>query len=190
MSCCAGLVGAGATRKRRLGAVLAGGKSTRFGSDKALATIDGERLLDIAVAALAPHCDRVVVVGRQDEAHRCVADWPKPDCGPLGGIAGALEHALASGYDEVLTCGVDSVDLPADLADRLWPSPAFLTAQPVVGMWRADAAGVIEKIMYGEGKHSMRAFADAVGARGVTLARDPLNINTAADLERVERHGL
>jgi molybdopterin-guanine dinucleotide biosynthesis protein A len=190
MSCCVGLVGASATRQRRLGAVLAGGKSSRFGSDKALAMLEGKRLLDRAVAALEPYCDKVVVVGRSDSVHDCVPDWPQPDCGPLGGVAGAFEAARERGYDEVLTSGVDSVALPDRLTDALWPAPAYLDAQPVVGLWRAEAAGALEEIMFGKGKHSMRAFAERISARPVKLSRDPVNINTAADLERVQRHGL
>ncbi|MBA4355105.1 MAG: molybdenum cofactor guanylyltransferase, partial [Novosphingobium sp.] len=44
----------------------------------------------------------------------------------------------------------------------------------------------------GDGRHSMRAFAEAVGARAVRLEQNPANINTPADLESAERrsHGL
>ena len=49
-----------------LGAVLAGGQSTRFGSDKALAELDGSTLLTRAVDLLAGWCEHVVVVGRED----------------------------------------------------------------------------------------------------------------------------
>jgi molybdopterin-guanine dinucleotide biosynthesis protein A len=175
---------------RRLGAVLAGGKSSRFGSDKAVALLAGERLLDRAVATLAPHCEAVVVIGREDARHACVADWPAPGMGPLGGLAGALGHALRHGYDEVLTCGVDSVALPADFAQALTPAPAYLEAQPVIGLWPAQAAGILEEILLGPGKHSMRAFVERTGARPVKLAREPANINRVEDLERVERHGL
>ena len=49
-----------------LGAVLAGGQSSRFGSDKALAVLDGQTLLTRAVATLAQWCDTVVVVGRSE----------------------------------------------------------------------------------------------------------------------------
>src|SRR3546814_5020197 len=71
-----------------LGAVLAGGRSSRFGSDKALAMLGGRTLLDHAQAALRPHCDALIVVGRGEG----LADWPQPDMGPLGGVAGALRH--------------------------------------------------------------------------------------------------
>src|SRR3546814_3555756 len=42
-------------RVKTLGAVLAGGRSSRFGSDKALAMLGGRTLLDHAQAALRPH---------------------------------------------------------------------------------------------------------------------------------------
>jgi molybdenum cofactor guanylyltransferase len=172
-----------------LGAVLAGGRSSRFGSDKALALLDGRSLLDHAVATLRDQCDAVVVVGRDHPAG--VSDWPAPHAGPLGGIAGALHHALASGFRTVLTCGVDSVGLPDDLVARLGPAPAYLEVQPVVGHWPAQAAGALEELLCGTGKHSMRAFAARIGARAVRIDRIPANVNTPADLAGLEaRHGL
>ena len=172
---------------RRLGAILAGGRSTRFGSDKAVAKLDGLRLIDRAVAGFTPSCDAVIVVGREDPDHICTPDWPQPDCGPLGGLAGALRYARVQGFDEVLSCGVDSVALPADLADLLTPAPAFLAAQPVVGLWPATAIDALEAILLGPGSKAVRAFADMIGARAVALERDPYNVNTADDLEKLRR---
>ena len=167
----------------RLGAVLAGGQSSRFGTDKALAVLHGETLLDRARTLLAPQCDAVVVVGREDG----VPDWPRPHMGPLGGIAGALRHAAAHGFAEVLTIAVDAVNLPADLAARLAPAPACLAAQPVIGLWPVTALPAVEAILAGAGRHSMRALADAVAARAVHLAAEPANINTPADLAALAR---
>jgi molybdopterin-guanine dinucleotide biosynthesis protein A len=76
-----------------LGAVLAGGQSSRFGSDKALAELDGRTLLARAVEALQAQCDAVVVVGREDAPVPTLPDRPRPGMGPLGGIAAALHHA-------------------------------------------------------------------------------------------------
>ena len=70
-----------------LGVVLAGGRSSRFGSDKALAELGGKPLLAHAVERLGAWCDDVVVAGRETAAARGIADWPRPDMGPLGGIA-------------------------------------------------------------------------------------------------------
>lgn len=174
-----------------LGCVLAGGRARRFGSDKALAELDGQTLLARAVETLALWCNAVVVVGRDEAPAPTLPDWPRPGMGPLGGIAAALRHARKTGYDAVLSCGVDAPFLPGNLPELLSPAPAYLPDQPVIGLWPADAASAVEAILLGAGKHSMRALAEAVGARPVHLAAAPANINTPADLRAAERqHGL
>ena len=174
-----------------LGAVLAGGQSTRFGSDKAMAELAGHTLLARAVDLLSGWCEHVVVTGRATAPAPTLPDWPRAGMGPLGGIAAALHHALDEGYAAVLTIGVDSPDLPEALPSLLSPGPAYLAAQPVIGLWPASSAAIIEAILEGTGKHSILAFAEALGARTVTLSAIPANINSPADLAAAElRHGL
>ena len=174
-----------------LGCVLAGGQSTRFGSDKALAELAGRTLLTHAVDSLSGWCDHVVVAGRTEAPAPTLPDWPRPGMGPLGGIAAALRLARDAGYDAVLTCGVDSAALPDDLPGLLAPAPAFIADQPVIGLWPASAAEAVEAILAGNGRHSMRALAERLGARAVRLPSNCANINTPADLAALERrHGL
>ena len=173
-----------------LGAVLAGGQSTRFGSDKALAEVAGHTLLAQAVDALAGWCDHVVVAGRETAPAPTLPDWPGPGMGPLSGIAAALRHAADAGYELVLTCGVDSLGLPENLPALLAPAPAYLADQPVIGLWPASAASTLSAILAGDGRHSMLAFAEAIGARAVNSPHKPAN-NTPADLAAAEtRHRL
>ena len=169
-----------------LGLVLAGGLSTRFGSDKALAELHGQTLLARAVATLSGWCDTVVIAGRSEGPAQCVPDWPRTGMGPLGGIAAGLRHARDHGFASVLSCGVDSVDLPADLLTLLSPAPAYLENQPVIGHWNVDAASIVEALLQSEGRHSMIAFATAANARGLQSANAPANINTTADLAALE----
>ena len=178
-----------------LGVVLAGGRSSRFGSDKALARLDGRSLLSRAVEALSAWCDQVAIAGRESGPETgdtpCIPDWPRPDMGPLGGIAAALRHGAQHNFTSVMTCGVDSAELPENLLESLSPAPAYLESQPVIGHWRADAASTVEAILQSEGRHSMLAFARATNARAVKLASKPANINTQADLAAVEnRNGI
>lgn len=174
--------GAGTGRPDILGVVLAGGQSSRFGSDKALALLDGRPLLDHAVAWLAGWCGGVVVAGRDVAPVPVVADWPRPGMGPLGGLAAGLRYARAQGFAAVFSCGVDSPRLPEDLAARFQPGPAFLADQPVVGLWPVTTLAALEEILNGPGKHSLRALAEAVGARAVQPGRPSLNINRPEDL--------
>ena len=80
---------------------------------------------------------------------------------------------------------------PENLPELLSPAPAYLADQPVVGLWPVSAIKPLEAILHGDGRHSMLAFAEAIGARAVQLDRASLNINTPADLAAAEkRHGL
>ncbi len=170
-----------------LGVVLAGGLSSRFGSDKALAELHGRTLLSCAVDALSGWCEMVVIAGRETGPAHCIPDWPRAGMGPLGGIAAGLRHAQDLDYTSILTCGVDSVALPQNLLADLSPAPAYLETQPVIGHWNVETASAVEAILQSEGRHSMLAFAKAVNARPVKAASVPANINTPADLAAMEQ---
>lgn len=173
------------TVQTTLGCVLAGGQATRFGSDKALATLDGQTLIDRAIAALGAICGEVVVAGREEASVATVADWPRAGLGPLGGLAGALRHAKDNGFEAVLTCGVDSVNLPADLLDHLSPGPACAESQPVIGLWPVSTIVVLEEILTGSERRSVLHFAERAGARLIDLPEPPANVNTPQDLDRL-----
>jgi molybdopterin-guanine dinucleotide biosynthesis protein A len=98
------------------GAVLAGGRSSRLGRDKALLEIRGETLLARAVRTLSSVCDEVIVVGPEERravvpAVRVVPD-ERPGIGPLGGIATALRATAA---ERLLVVATDMPLLNPDL---------------------------------------------------------------------------
>lgn len=72
-----------------LGAILAGGRSTRMGVDKADVDVAGQTMLSRVSDALAPVCQQVILLGAWREGFEC---WPDEfdASGPLAGIATAL----------------------------------------------------------------------------------------------------
>ncbi len=76
------------------GLVLAGGKSSRFGSDKALAVYDGVRLVERAVSLLDSLGLKPIVSLRRGADYaflNCLSVYDRlPDEGPLGGLYTAL----------------------------------------------------------------------------------------------------
>jgi molybdenum cofactor guanylyltransferase len=77
------------------GFVLAGGKSSRMGQDKAAVTLNGLTLLQHALAGLREVCGDVAILGRHElyGALAPVYEDIFPGCGPLGGIHAALSSS-------------------------------------------------------------------------------------------------
>jgi molybdopterin-guanine dinucleotide biosynthesis protein A len=97
------------------GLVLAGGKSRRMGSDKALLVQDGETQLSRAVALLAKHVDRVFVSTRADQAgdaergkYEQIVDRHE-DMGPVAGILSAMDSNSQVSW-LILACDLPNID--------------------------------------------------------------------------------
>jgi len=159
----------------------------RAGSDKAAALIDGRPMLDWVIDALAPQVDEVIICGREAPGRICVADRPRPDLGPLGGLNAALHYAAANGFDAALSVPCDTPRLPADLRAQLGElgDGAVADGLPVVGLWPARLHSRLDNVLASDESRSMGAWAAQVGARRVVLRDLPANVNTRADLDRL-----
>lgn len=165
-----------------MGAILAGGQSRRFGSDKAEALIDGLRLIDRVAGALSRQTAALIVCGRDDPAFRCIPDRPEAGLGPLGGLCAALHHAAAHGYDAVLSTGCDAPNLPMDLAEVLaGDGPAIVQSQPVIGYWPVALAGELDRFL-ADGGRALYGFAEHAGARLERFDPPIANVNRPDDL--------
>ena len=81
-------------RRALTGVLLVGGASTRFGSPKALAQIDGETFADRARRVLAEACDEVLVVGKTaDGLPFDVIDDGTEIRAPIAGVVAGLKTA-------------------------------------------------------------------------------------------------
>ena len=166
-------------RQPVLGAVLIGGRSSRFGSNKAQAEWNGRALADHAAAVLGQFVDNVVTVGGDGS----VPDMPRPGLGPLGGIVGALDHAAGHGFASVLTIGCDMPRVPSELLTALLRrAPAYCSDAPVLGHWPAALGAQLMAWVEGEDR-SVRGWARAVGALPIASPVPLGNINTRADLD-------
>lgn len=167
---------------RVLAAILAGGQSRRFGSDKATVMVDDTRLIDRVAAVLRPQADALLVCGREDRAFVCLPDWPEPGLGPLGGLNAALRHAAANGFDAVLSTSCDVPNLPENLHTLLaGDGPACAAEQPVVGWWPVAVAEQLDGFL-ARGGRALYRFADHVGARQVAFDPPLANVNRPEDL--------
>lgn len=159
-----------------IGVVLAGGRSTRMGRDKALLEWQGRPLIEHQLALLrAAGVDSVEVSGERP-AYRGIAD-AQPQAGPLAGLAGI---AAAHAYDaELLVIPVDMPLLQPALLRRLRserPEAPCLrfTGQVLPLRLRLNARSrtVLGELMRADDsrRHSLHAYEQAVGVEEIALA--------------------
>jgi molybdopterin-guanine dinucleotide biosynthesis protein A len=188
--------------------VLAGGKSTRMGRDKATLPLAGRTLLETALAAARSVTEVVFILGSPElyGAYGEVIADIFPGCGPLGGIHAGLTR---SNTDLNLMLAVDtpflSNGLLAYLVERARESAAVVTApeinfypQPLCAVYRRDFLPIAERAL-SAGQYKIvplfprsktLAIPEAELARFAFTAEMFENLNTPKDLEHARRRTL
>ena len=161
--------------------ILAGGKSQRMGTDKALLTIAGETLLARTVRLLhQADYEKISVIGREpvpeleSKTVHFVADG-HPGEGPLAALATAL--AQASQTVLVLPC-----DLPLLTVDAIsWlkaqevgeygivPTTPEGKYQPLFALYQPNILPIIQTML----KHGERSFKSLLSSNLLTVASIP-----------------
>ncbi len=186
---------------RIAGLVLAGGRSSRFGSEKAMARLEGRPLVAHAAHALQGGCQALAMnapagcaaaAWARTEALPLLSDPPDAPDGPLTGVLEGLRWARALGCDALATSPCDTpwlpLDLVATLADALGEAPAAFAAtpsgsHPLCTVWRVGLEGALAEVL-SSGHPSVRAWLTGIGAAQATFADASAfaNVNTVQDL--------
>jgi molybdenum cofactor guanylyltransferase len=181
--------------------VLAGGKSTRMGTDKALVVLQGRKLVERAleVARSVTSCVSIVGDASKFASFGPVVEDIFPGCGPLGGIHAALRR---SKNDLNLILAVDlpfvSAELLHYLVRRAGESPTALVTvprtsqgwQPLCAVYRRKFQDLAEPSLRA-GRYRIDALFDQKRTQVITgeellaagLSADRFtNVNTPGDL--------
>jgi molybdenum cofactor guanylyltransferase len=166
------------------GVLLVGGASTRFGSPKALAVVDGETLADRAWRLLGDACDERIAIGkREQELPFAVLDDGSDLRAPIVGIIAGLHAAK---HDVAVVIPVDMPRLTTTalhlLADACLDVSCPPTG-PLPGAYRKTALPALERAL----AEQRLALRDAIhGLDVATVALDPqilINVNTPDDVQ-------
>lgn len=195
-----------------VGAVIAGGASSRFGSPKAFARVGGERVVDRVVRALraALGHDSVIAIVNDD---RIAAEMGLPyrndeleGNGALGGIHAALLVVRERGRDGILAVGCDMPFLEPALMQKILTfrgdydvvlpeSEGRRGVEPLCGWYATSCIPHIESAI-ARGDARMIGFHDDARVHRLPLSDvrtfgDPavmfMNLNTEADRAAAER---
>jgi len=128
------------------GVLLVGGASTRFGSPKALAQIDGETFADRGRRILAAACDEVLVVGKRSDALPFdVIDDGTDVRAPIAGVVAGLR---AAAHEVVVFVPVDCPWMTPDAVRALGDAcrdAAVPPSGPLPGAWAKSALPLLER---------------------------------------------
>lgn len=193
-----------------LGAVLAGGESTRYGEPKALVSLAGRPMAAWAVDALQPHFSEVGLLAGDPGVIRAL-DLPArrdlvPGQGPLGGLLTALAWARDRGFGGAFLLACDLPLVGRSLVGRILAhgfrgkdavvpaSPGPLGMEPLCAAYTLACLEPAEALVTA-GHRSMRGLLDAVGFSLVPMdalggpgeaAKRFTNVNTPEEKREVE----
>ena len=180
------------------GLVLAGGRSSRFGEDKAIAKYLGVTFLERAVNLLKSLNLKPIVVTRPGAEHsfaKCTLIYDKlPGQGPLGGIYTAMTVFKNTSF-LVLTCDMPALNeaVLRELLNRHETSPKLTfysmadgSEQPFPAIYDPPLLDILrEKLKHGD--LSMKSlFKEVPSRKSISWQGDPAvfwNINSKEDLE-------
>jgi len=178
--------------------ILAGGKSRRFGRNKALFVIEGKSIIERVAAAIPPAQQIFIVTNSPAEYARF--PWPTlpdhyPGCGPLAGIHAGLVHSpfewnffLACDFPCLKSSAIDELlAAPRTTQVILTKTPAGL--QPLCALWSKSALPVIENAVQNRDLRVHAVLAKL--ALHVIPPADPeamFNLNTPEDLTKLPAH--
>jgi molybdopterin-guanine dinucleotide biosynthesis protein A len=190
-----------------VGLVLAGGRSRRFGAEKAVARLGERTLLEWALNVLRETCDTLAVSApagsgaemlARDLGVAVLADDPAHPDGPLAGVAAGLRWAVGLGAAHLATLPCDMPRAPLDLVARLRAEggDAFAayveTAEgihPLCAVWSVDLLASLESELSRD-HPPVRGFLGDVGGVAVRFedAAAFVNLNAPGDLGSAGRN--
>jgi molybdopterin-guanine dinucleotide biosynthesis protein A len=192
--------------------ILAGGASSRMGSDKSLVTLDGQRLIDRVVAKLQSQTTKIVINSQSAISGlgdlTMLPDVTGAQYGPLSGILTGMSHF--TGVKDVthfLSVSVDCPFLPDDLIERLSQhvqqgneiaiASSGQRHHPTIGLWPVALRDQLTTWLTSTPNYSINAFLDLCRVKRASFPMvemdigeiDPFfNINRPEDLVLAESY--
>jgi len=186
------------------GIILAGGRSSRLGTEKGLVMLAGKELITYPIGTLSTLALHILIGSNNAEytkfGHPVIPDLVA-SIGPMGGLYSCL-NASSTDMNLVLSCDMPFV--PPQLMDHLLglagdaevvlPTLDGLYPEPMCGLYRRSVLGTMEQFI-AQGRYKLADFFQEVRFRMVRL--DPqwpfysglimANINTPEDLKEAEK---
>lgn len=180
------------------GYILAGGKSSRMGTDKGLMMLNGKATVQHVIEQMQPAVDKVIIVSNNPDYKKfgleVIGDLIK-DIGPAGGIYSALSHAN-SNYVFIMSCDMPfinsgAIKLLIEKSNQLQITlPEYENRiEPLFGVYSKECLPQLEKLIH-QGTIKLQDLVSQFELLKVNVDNNELfhesffmNINTKEDFE-------
>jgi molybdopterin-guanine dinucleotide biosynthesis protein A len=172
------------------GVLLVGGASSRFGSPKALALLDGETLADRAWRILGEACEERLAVGKTADALELPFELEDDGSDIRAALAGIVAGLRAARTDLAVVLPVDTPLVTPELLQELGGACAGADAAvtqmgPLPAAFARPARTILERRL-AEGRLALHEALGELDTRRVEVDETLLvNLNTPDDLRRL-----
>jgi molybdopterin-guanine dinucleotide biosynthesis protein A len=175
-------------RRALTGVLLVGGASTRFGSPKALALVDGETLAARAWRLLGEACDERIAVGKLADGLELPFEVLDDGTDVRAPIAGVVAGLRAAHHDVSVVLPVDMpcfTDAALHALADACRDAAVPQSGPLPGAYRRSALPALELALATDRLSLHAAIADLDVEIVALDASLLLNVNTPDDVQRL-----
>lgn len=186
-------------KKNITGIILAGGKSTRMGSDKGFLLLNGKPFVQYSIVALKPLVSEILIVSDNPDYDvfglKRINDITK-NAGPIAGICSGLE-ASTTEYNLILSCDIPLItsEILQKLIDNIDEISEIIQVEsqgksmPLIALYKKQVAKTFNTFLQA-GERRLRVAIKNCKSKNIVLEKkhkySTMNVNTQTELKAVE----
>ena len=192
-----------------LGVILAGGKSSRFGSNKSLSKLANSKLIEHVINKIDIYFSEILVISNdsnlkmKNQKIKIIKDYIKGYLGPLAGVLTAIKYAnpFENKYKWIIPFPCDTpffdkliiekmIEKTISAKEKIYLVKDKKQRHNIFGLWSVSLEKVLEEDLNNNFR-KVDLWADKIGCsfieKDIQNENEFLNINTKKDLELAEK---
>ena len=192
-----------------LGVILAGGKSSRFGSNKSLSKLANNKLIEHVINKIDSYFHEILVVSNdidlkiENQKIKIIKDCIQGYLGPLVGVLSAMKYAnsFENKFKWIITFPCDTpffekliiekmIEKVASPKEKIYFVKDKNQRHNIFGLWSTSLESILENDLNNNFR-KVDLWADKIGCnfieKDIQNENEFLNINTKEDLEIAEK---
>lgn len=186
-------------REHITGIILAGGKSSRMGTDKGLLKFQGKHLVEYSITALKPFVSEIMIVSNNSAYdnfdYKRVKDYLENQ-GPVAGIYSGLVETKTEN-NIVLSCDIPFVTSEViqkliknmDVDSEIIQIENQGKTMPLIAVYKKSVANKFKKILQTD-ERRLRVAVQSCNYKNVSIKKElektTMNVNTREDFKLIE----